>query len=220
MFGAEDNPQWQVADGLFRAGYQWQIGKVGLDTPAGWIAFCQTAQQAAFVEQFTYTPGATYPDGGATVECWTVGAGQVANLDYASSGIYLMETEVLGPLTNIAPGGSTHFAIEWGSCRCKGAVVDVQPGGCAATRLTAQIAGDQVHLTGSFGVFDAGQLFVVWCDAAGHTVATTLAGPVDPLTALDVAVTLPKPAAAVSIELHVRANADGVERRLAASELH
>ena len=124
MFGAEDNPQWQVAGGLLRAGYQWQIGKVGVDTQAGWIAFCQAAQQAAFVERFAFTPGAEYPDGGATVECWTIGAGQVANLDYADSGIYLMETEVLGPLTAIAPGATVNFAIEWGSCRsCFGRIL-------------------------------------------------------------------------------------------------
>ena len=53
---------------------------------------------------FAYVPDGEYPDGGATVECWTVGAGQVANLDYADSGIYLMETEVLSPLSTIAPG--------------------------------------------------------------------------------------------------------------------
>ena len=215
MFGPEDNPQWQVTDGLLRAGYQWAIGKVGIDTPAGWIAFCQAAHQVAFVERFAHSAGADYPDGGATVECWTVGAGQVANLDYASSGIYLMETEVLGPLTNIAPGDSTHFAIEWGSCRCKGAVVDVQPGGCASTRLAARTHGDGVHLTGNFGVFDAGDLFIAWRDATGYTLATTPAGPVVPLTALDVDVALPKPATAVSVELRVRAAADGIERRVA-----
>ncbi len=219
MFGAEDNPQWQVAGGLLRAGYQWQIGKVGVDTQAGWIAFCQAAQQAAFVERFAFTPGAEYPDGGATVECWTIGAGQVANLDYADSGIYLMETEVLGPLTAIEPGATAHFAIEWGSCRCKGAVVDAQPGGCAATRLAAQIAGDQVHLTGSFGVFDAGELRVAWCDAAGHVLATTSLVRVDPLNALDVDLTLPRPAAAVNVELRVRADDDGVERKLAEAEI-
>ena len=32
MFGAEDNPQWQVRDGLLRAAYQWQIGKIGMDS--------------------------------------------------------------------------------------------------------------------------------------------------------------------------------------------
>lgn len=218
MFGADDNPQWQVADGLLRAGYQWAIGKVGLDSPAGWIAFHQGSQQAAFVAQFSHTPGADYPDAGATVECWTVGAGQVANLDYADSGIYLMETEVLGPLTTIEPGASSHFAIEWGSCRCAGAVTAVQAGGCAAVPLTVQPAGDDVRLTGSLGVFDAGQLVIVWRDSMGQEVGRVTDQRVDPLKPLELDVAVPRPPGATAVELRVRADADGVERLLAAAE--
>ncbi|MCB0068381.1 MAG: DUF4380 domain-containing protein, partial [Caldilineaceae bacterium] len=155
MFGAEDNPQWQVVNGLFRADYQWRIGKVGLDSQAGWIAFHRASEHVGFVEQFAVVPNADYPDNGATVECWTVGAGKVANLDYAGSGIYLMETEVLGPLTVIEPGASTAFALEWGGCRCAGPVVDVQTAGCTAKRLAVQTTSTSASLTGSFGVFDA-----------------------------------------------------------------
>ena len=219
MFGADDNPQWQVGDGLFRADYQWAIGKVGLDSPAGWIAFHQASQQAAFVEQFAYVPGAAYPDQGATVECWTVGAGKVANLDYADSGIYLMETEVLGPLTRIEPGATTTFAMEWGACRCTGAVVDVQPGGCAAQRLAASVTGDAVRLTGSFGVFDAGQLIVAWLDGAGQELANAKVQRADPLTALDVDTVLSPPSTATGVELRVRSDTDGKVRRLAEARL-
>ena len=120
---------------MLRADYRWQIGKVGIDSTAGWIAFNQGSQGMAFVEHFAYVPDGEYPDGGATVECWTVGAGQVANLDYAESGIYLMETEVLSPLFTIAPGETANFALEWASCRCDGPVVDVQAGGCATQPL-------------------------------------------------------------------------------------
>ncbi|MCB0039925.1 MAG: DUF4380 domain-containing protein [Caldilinea sp.] len=219
MFGADDNPQWQVVDGLFRADYQWAIGKVGLDSPAGWIAFHQASQQAAFVEQFAYVPGAAYPDEGATVECWTVGAGKVANLDYADSGIYLMETEVLGPLTRIEPGATTTFAMEWGACRCTGAVVDVQPGGCAAQRLAASVTGDAVRLTGSFGVFDAGQLIVAWLDGADQELANAKVQRADPLTGLDVDTVLIPPSTATGVEIRVRSDTDGKVRRLAEARL-
>jgi len=219
MFGADDNPQWQVVDGLFRADYQWAIGKVGLDSSAGWIAFHQASQQAAFVEQFAYVPGAAYPDDGATVECWTVGAGKVANLDYADSGIYLMETEVLGPLTRIEPGATTTFAMEWGACRCTGAVVDVQPGGCAAQRLAASVTGDAVRLTGSFGVFDAGQLIVAWLDGADQELANAKVQRADPLTGLDVDTVLIPPSTATGVEIRVRSDTDGKVRRLAEARL-
>ena len=218
MFGAEDNPQWQVEEGLFRAGYRWEIGKVGLDSPGGWIAFSQPSQQAAFIERFAYAPGAEYPDGGATVECWTVGAGQVANLDYANSGIYLMETEVLGPLTTLAPGATTHFPIAWGCCRCAGAVLDVQAAGCTSARLATSPQAENVHLRGGFGVFDAGHLIAVWRDAEGRELARTPLHPVNPLTALTIDVTLRKPDAADRVELRVQ-TADG-ESMLAETQVH
>lgn len=204
MFGTEDNPQWQVADGLFRADYQWVIGKVGLDSTAGWIAFSQASAQAVFVERFAHTAGADYPDAGATVECWTVGAGQVANLNYAASGIYLMETEVLGPLTVIEPGAAAHFALEWGCCRCAGAVMDVQEAGCAAVRLATKVHGDSIRLTGSFGVFDAGWLDVIWREAGGSEIASETLQPVDPLAALIIDVALRRPESATHVALRAR----------------
>ena len=153
------------------------------------------------------------------MECWTVGAGKVANLDYAESGIYLMETEVLGPLTRIEPGATTTFAIEWGACRCTGAVVDVQPGGCAATRLAARVTGNAVRLTGSFGVFDAGQLIVAWIDGAGQELANAKVQRSDPLTALDVDTVLSPPSTATGVEIRVRSDTDGKVRRLAEARL-
>ena len=134
------------------------------------MPFTTAAEGTAFVERFTHVPGAEYPDNGATVECWTVGAGQVGNLDYADSGIYLMETEVLAPLRTIAPGRETRFRIEWGACRCAGPVVRAGGGGeagCVAAPLTAIVTGEEVHLTGSFGVFDRGRLLLSLKDDDG-----------------------------------------------------
>lgn len=201
MFGAANNSQWQAEAGLFHADYKWEIGKVGLDSAAGWIAFSQGSQRMAFVERFPHFVGAEYPDGGCTVECWTVGAGQVANLDYSSSGIYLMETEVLSPLYDIAPGQSVAFALEWAGCRCFGEVLDVQPGGCAGDEFYAARWDDMVHLTGSFGVFDVGELQVVWLSDADALLAEQTLGPADPLSAIVLDRMLPAPAAAARVEL-------------------
>lgn len=207
MFGAEDNPQWQVDAGLLRASYRWAIGKIGLDSPAGWVAFSQGSQQAAFVTRFAYVPGAEYPDGGATVECWTVGAGKVANLNYADSGIYLMETEVLGPLTTMAPGATAHLLLEWGGCRTSGAVLDVQEAGCTVDRFVAHVYGDSANLRGSFGVFDAGRLVVNWHSHAGRVLASVALQPVDPRAAVELDVVLSPPADATRVELCVRSGA-------------
>ena len=214
MFGAEDNPQWRVHDGLLHAGYQWQIGKIGLDSPAGWIAFHQGSRGKAFVARFAYVPDGEYPDGGATIECWTVGAGQVANLDYAGSAIYLMETEVLSPMYTMPPGASAGFAVEWASCACNGPVVDVQAGGCTSRPLAVRAADGALHLAGSFGVFDAGELRLAWRLPGGELAWGDRLGHVDPLNPVILEYGCAAPPQAAP-ELYVIAEGDGRPRLLA-----
>lgn len=215
MFGAADNPQWRVQGSLFLADYRWQIGKVGLDSTGGWIAFYGGDSGRAFVQRFAYDSSGDYPDGGATVECWTVGAGKVANLDYADSGIYLMETEVLSPLYTIAPGATATFALEWASCACTGPVLDVQEGGCTAQPLNLLMTVGGAHLSCQCGVFDAGELRLAWRYPGGALEWGATLGSVDPLhpLVLDLACASPPPQAAP--ELHIIAEGDGRSRLLA-----
>lgn len=206
MFGEPDNPQWQVdtARGLLRAAYQWQIGKVGLDSPAGWIAFNNAAAGYAFAEQFTVMPDADYPDDGATVEIWTIGAGQVGNLNYEDSDIYLMESEVLGPLQTIAPGEHTSFTLTWGACRSSQAVIDVTGAGCLSTPLALeQLPNGYGRMTVSGGVFDVGELQLAWRDAQQQTLTTQSLGPVEPLTTLQLDRIVKIPPAAKHLTLQV-----------------
>ena len=160
MFGDPKNPQWQSdnTSGLFIGNYKWEIGKVGLDSRAGWAAFANKATQQAFAVRYQAFPDQEYPDNGAGVEFWTVGRGKVANLDYEQSQIYLMEVEILSPFQHIAPGHTASFHIEWGACRCPGPIIDVTEGGCVGRRLLAQRNGDYIYLSGAFGVFDQGTL--------------------------------------------------------------
>lgn len=187
MFGAEDNPQWQTdaEKGLFLAPYQWQIGKVGLDSLGGWIAFSHAAAGYAFAERFTVDPGAEYPDQGATVEVWTVGAGRVGNFNYEQNPAYLMEAEVLSPLRRIAPGAQTSFSFEWGTCRCTGPVIAVSEAGCLSAPLSFErLSEGYARLTVSAGVFDAGHLELAGLDARQQVILRHPLGPVDPLAAV------------------------------------
>ncbi len=183
MFGDPNNPQWRSDKdaGLFFGEYQWEIGKVGLDSRAGWAAFANTSAHQAFAARYTPFPDQDYPDDGAAVEFWTVGRGQVANLDYEKSDIYLMEVEVLSPFQHIEPEQSVSFRIEWGVCRCPGPIVAVTEGGCAGRKLQVKHDGNYVQLTGIFGVFDRGQLKLEWLDRAGCMLESIALGPVSPL---------------------------------------
>jgi hypothetical protein len=205
MFGEPDNPQWRVEEGLFVARYQWQIGKVGIRSPGGWVAFNQGSRNATFVERFAVDPAGHYPDGGATVECWTVGAGQVGNLNYEGTGIYLMEAEVLSPLQTIEPGREVHFAVTWGLCRSTGRVLHTEDGGCSVERLHARRKGDGLHLAGRFGLFDAGTLEVEWIDGYGRRLgALPLHTPASPAQELTLDVQAAPPVGAAGAELWVR----------------
>lgn len=115
------------------------------------------------------------------VEFWTVGRGQVANLDYEKSDIYLMEVEVLSPFQHIEPEQTASFRIEWGVCRCPGPIVDVTEGGCAGRKLQVKRDGHYAHFTGAFGVFERGQLKLEWLDRAGSVLEPIMLGPVSPL---------------------------------------
>ncbi|MBK8027056.1 MAG: DUF4380 domain-containing protein [Chloroflexi bacterium] len=206
MFGAEDNPQWRVdsATGLFTAHYQWQIGKVGLDSPAGWVAFSNTAAGYGFAELFAYEPGAEYPDRGASVEVWTVGAGEVGNLNYENSGIYLMETEVLSPLMTIAPGARAEFRIVWGACRTNEVIRACGDAGASTQMLSINPeAKGRVHVQYRGGVFDAGTLSLVWSSQSGEHLAAIPFGDVDPLTVIVLDRLVPRPENAHRLQLKI-----------------
>jgi hypothetical protein len=221
MFGDQANPQWGVdrQQGLVTADYRWEIGKIGSDACApdgksGWVAFSNAAQGLAFAERFPVFPGEQYPDNGSTVECWTVGKGKVANLDYENSDIYLMETEVLSPFYEFKPGESRTFSIEWGACRSSGRILDVQAGGCSSQKLTASISDKRVHLNGVFGVFDTGDLLLTWLDKSGEASGSVLLDAVAPTDLVHFDQKLQMPEGAAGVELQVLAEADGVLRSL------
>jgi hypothetical protein len=221
MFGASDNPQWHVdrEQGLFVGTYRFEIGKVGLDSRGGWIAFANTATGYAFTERFTVEPDGEYPDAGADVECWTVGRGQVATLSYdETSGPFLMETEVLSPFHDIAPGATASFDIEWGACRCDGPVLAVTDAGCVSRRLTATSSNGQVALTGTFGVFDGGDLELIWLTDSGAWLTSERLGPVTPLALVQMKHHSAPPATAASLRLDVVAPS-GQRRALASAQL-
>lgn len=226
IFGEPDNPQWKVDRnlGLVVADYAWEIGKIGSDAcspdgQSGWIAFSNTTQRFAFAERFRVFPGEEYPDDGSTVECWTIGRGRVANLDYEHSGIYLMETEVLSPFFTFQPGESHSFQIEWGVCRTAGRIIDVQPGGCASQKLSARPASDEVRLTGSFGVFDAGQLLLTWLNDTGEAIGSQLLEEVNPNRLITLDKVLQPPERAVVAVISVLAEVDGTNRELGRCDL-
>lgn len=205
--GDEENPQWTVdqESSLFSANYLWKIGKIGIDSEAGWIAFTNSHEGYAFTEQFDYEDGMEYPDNGSTVECWTVGEGIVGTLDYSDSKIFLMETEVLAPLREISPDETINFTIEWGACRVKGKVLDVAEAGCISEPLSIKLDDGYAVVKGEFGVYDEGSLSLSWLSSDGSILEKLAICDVTPLSVvcIDKMIKMPEDAAKLQIETEV-----------------
>ena len=204
LFG-EENEQLrpEFRRGLFALQYRGIVGKIGLRSAGGWLAFVDRDAEAALCLQFPQEAGAEYPDGGATVECWTEAPGAPSPIPIDSPG-HILEAEVLGPLRRLAPGERSELRITWSAARCPGPVLAVRDAGCAHERLAARVTGERLRLRGVFGVFHRGRAEVAWLDAAGATLATLDCGAVSPCTALRLDRVEGAPEQARSLRLQVR----------------
>lgn len=206
MFGPEDNPEWQseVRPNLLGARYLYRVGKIGVDSPAGWFAFVNQALDFAFCMRFTYFAGEAYPDEGATVECWTTGLGEVIDgLDYQRDPLYHMEAEVLGPLRKMAPGDTQTFDIDWHAARCPGPIVNVTAAGCCHRPLKVEAFDGGVRVTGVFGVFFLGDVQLVWLDGGGVELAAETVAPANPLDVLTIDLVRRVPEGSHTVQLRV-----------------
>jgi hypothetical protein len=98
--GAGQN-QWKNEGGLIITEYQGVSGKIGADSPAGWMV--GVAGDLATIKRFPKRrAGASYPDQGSTVEVYT-----------SDKTLPYIEMEVLGPLVRLEPGEETSYSETW-----------------------------------------------------------------------------------------------------------
>jgi len=196
IFGDKDNPQWLgVEDGLFRARYDKQVGKVGMKVREGWAAWHDETNNVVFVMMFPVRKNAEYPDGGSNFEIWTSGSGtfRANGKDFQteySPETALMELEVMGPLTQLRPDGSSSMDITWGACICSG-VKRVTSHGVVAQEPV--VVGNS--LQAKFGSFYGGYLQEVYLDKNGKTKGYKNVMEVSPLTEIITDVDIEKIAA-------------------------
>lgn len=186
MFG-DDNPQYQLdaESGLLAVQYRGIVGKIGVHSPAGWIAFADRRAGFVLCMQFPYQPEAEYPDNGATVECWTEAPGAPSPIPIRSPG-YILEAEALSPLHTLRPGKVASQRVTWSAAYCPAPIIDVNDVGSTHQPLTVDIDGGWARIQGLFGCFHAGRAEIECLDEAGGVVGKIELGPVSPLRALHV----------------------------------
>jgi len=89
--------QWQPGPDLFRVAPTGEEGKVGANSPEGWVALCR--QDATFVKSHRWVPGARYPDEDCSLQVYTCER--------------FIEMETLSPLTVFYPGAEVVHREIW-----------------------------------------------------------------------------------------------------------
>ena len=212
IFGDANNPSFQpdAARGLMRVGYQYKVGKIGLDSGAGWAATVDGGTGAVLVQRFVFESKKEYPDG-SSVEFWLNGVGQIhaynkdmVMSDNAIENPYVFESEVLSPYARLQPGESYTWSYDWYAANIGGdfPVVDCSTAGVVAVPLSVEWSAGQARLTGRLGVFAPGSLRAEFTDAQGHQLEKAdLPIRVSPLRPVVLDCLVAVPAGAVSVTL-------------------
>jgi hypothetical protein len=218
LFGKDDNPSFQPdrKNGIMRVNYQYRVGKIGLDSPDGWLATVDQTDGYAFVHRFAFEPTKPYPDK-SSVEFWLNGRGEIKAYgkvmkmpDSPPANPYVIESEVLSPFASLKPGESYTYHYDWYSAKVppRMPVVACSDVGVVCEPLKAKAADGRLRLTGSFGVFYKGSVELSLLDANGKAAARARAIPIVPTKPLIVSRTAlsgtPLPGAATTVVLTVK----------------
>ncbi len=210
--GLADDPSFEVKDGLFQLHWLPLQNEVWLDSKAGWIAVVDHASHFAMVERFDYHPGASYP-GEATVIFYKNGPSFGLGKDglpalHGKSGNgpgedpFYMEAELNSPIVTLAPGKTYAMDTTWHPTRAGDAFATVTPAGLIDTPLAVATSDGTTTLSGTFGVFDAGDLVAYFLDAQKKQIRSQRLQSVKPDELAVLSAKVVVPVGTKSIELH------------------
>ncbi len=194
--------QWRVIEGgLVEVRYKNELGKIGADSAAGWIAYVDDRHDWAYVKRFDFQPGATYPDGGCSVEVYT------------SPDEAYMEVEVLSPLRRLDPGGEMNFAEDWYAARVGAPIRGVLDLAAVTEPLALAARDGKTHVVGTLGVFRPARLQVLMLDKGDKPIGKPIEQQVGPVEQVNLDLPLDLPAETETVKLKLVA--EGSESQLA-----
>lgn len=105
-------PRWQAESGRVRVPHQDVVGKLGFPAATGRVS--HEGESGTWTQTFAVDDVAEYPDRGSRVEVWLEHPlprplAELGNLDPPAR---IVECEVLGPLTELAPGERMTLALD------------------------------------------------------------------------------------------------------------
>ena len=187
LFGDPGNPAWSAdnASRLVSARFNYQVGKLGIDSEAGWAVTVDGRARKALAQVFTGFPGAEYPDHGSSVAFWVNGAGSFEFLgntvdcvrDVGKTPPFL-EAEVLSPLVTLNPGDEFSFDILWGMGEATGVPAAATGAGLVTDLAASRNAAGQVRCQAQVTPFVTGRCAARALDRSGGEVARSDLGTV------------------------------------------
>lgn len=179
---------------MMRVHYQRRVGKIGIDSPAGWVATVDATDGYVFVHRFKYEPQKAYPDN-SSVEIWMNGLGEFVAWgkvnqmpEDTTDNPYNFESEVISPYATLAPGREYTYHYEWYSAKIPSGlgIIDCSDAGVVCKALAAVRKEKTLNITGRFGVFYQGTLEVSAFDNNGKKIKELASGiDVSPLKSLN-----------------------------------
>lgn len=169
LHGLVNNPQYnRDSYGHVVVCYQYLVGKIGMDSDAGWVAYLEYESGKAFVVLFPYQKKKVYPEE-TTVQIWTQGKGSIYSRkkiisypDDTEKNPPYIEIELLSPLETIDPGDSLSFTYRLLSTTIppKAEIQSVSEQAIIARRLNIEVTTDNVVIRGKFGFFIKGMVML------------------------------------------------------------
>lgn len=205
--GPEDHSSFQPDESgrMVVTHYERKMGKIGVDNAAGWIATVHGTAGYALVQRFPYYPEKEYPDQ-ASVEVWHHGPyGPKAAQTDPKTFPYFLESELLSPFAQLAPGESYTFSSDWYATAIGGnyPVLDCTEAGIVCEPLTAKVTKNEMTVEGRFGVFRRGTARIVFFDSQGKLLGNApfqhAVSPLEPLVVAEAFSLPPQDAAALAL---------------------
>ncbi len=184
--------------GLFRLRYVNRVAKLAIKAEEGWICSLDASRGLLLAERFRVFPGAAYVDN-APLAVWVNGAGsytvhseRIHTLEDPNGCDAYVETEVFSPLVDLEPGGEYLFDTFWHCAQIEANSVERVNQSVAIGRdLSIERRDNSLHVTASFGVFQAGNLEIVGLSKNGRVVAVKPLGTVTPLLPCQLDICIP-----------------------------
>lgn len=183
MHGLVNNPQFRLENKNIVVDYKYIVGKIGTDSDAGWVAFCDRSCGKVLVVEYDYQSDAEYPDH-TTVQIWTQGRGtfysrnSIRNLvnDRIKNPGY-SEIELLSPLQSIESESEINFVYKMRACTIpmEISVVNASKYAVTAKELTICVNDESVLISACYGFFQKGFVrLVLECDDERKALTTNM----------------------------------------------